>query len=78
MIFHSFPPSLPPVCSLLSIFGFLVAICLATTVAAQGGAVAGLGVALLSKPLMFEVCNTTCMCISAIAMAIVCIQITKV
>ena len=54
-----FLPSLLPspstVCSTLSVVGFIFAICVASTVAAQGGAVAGLGIALLSKPILFEV-----------------------
>lgn len=44
-----------PVCSTLSIFGFIIAMCVAMTVAAHGGALAGLGIALVSKPILFEV-----------------------
>ena len=40
---------------MLSLVGFVFSICVATTVAAKGGAVAGLGIALVSKPIMFEV-----------------------
>lgn len=40
---------------MLSVVGFIFAICIATTVASQGGAVAGLGIALVSKPILFEV-----------------------
>ncbi|CAI8050517.1 NEDD4 family-interacting protein 1, partial [Geodia barretti] len=43
------------ICSMLSLVGFVFSICVATTVAAKGGAVAGLGIALVSKPIMFEV-----------------------
>jgi hypothetical protein len=42
------------VCSMLSVVGFVFAICVATTAASQGGAVAGLGIALVSKPILFE------------------------
>ena len=44
---------------MLSVVGFVFSICVATSVAAKGGAVAGLGIALVSKPIMFEV-NTQC------------------
>lgn len=43
------------VCSAFSVVGFLISMCVATTVAAKGGAVAGLGIALAGKPIMFEV-----------------------
>lgn len=42
------------VSALFSVFGFLFSFCLATTTAAQSGAVAGLGTAFVSKPLLYE------------------------
>lgn len=42
------------ICSAFSVVGFLISMCVATTVAAKGGAVAGLGIALAGKPIMFE------------------------
>eukprot|EP00731_Ephydatia_muelleri_P030778 Em0022g292a len=42
------------VCALFSVFGFVFAFCVAWTVAAQTGALAGLGLAFLSKPILFE------------------------
>lgn len=45
-------------CSLFSVFGFVFAFCVAWTVAAQAGALAGLGLAFVSKPILFEVILT--------------------
>ena len=45
------------VCAMFSVVGFIFSCCLATTVAAQSGALAGLGVAFISKPILFEVTN---------------------
>lgn len=42
------------VCALFSVFGFLFSFCLATSTAAQSGAVAGLGTAFVTKPLLYE------------------------
>ena len=46
---------LSAVCAIFSVVGFIFSCCLATTVAAQSGALAGLGVAFISKPILFEV-----------------------
>lgn len=43
------------VCALFSVVGFLFSFCLATTTAAQSGAIAGLGTAFITKPLLYEV-----------------------
>lgn len=43
------------VCAIFSVFGFVFAFCVAWTVAAQSGAMAGLGLAFVSKPILFEV-----------------------
>lgn len=43
------------VCAMFSVVGFIFTCCLATSVAAQSGALAGLGVAFISKPILFEV-----------------------
>ena len=51
---HWFTLSL--VCAMFSVVGFLFSFCLATTTAAQSGAVAGLGTAFVTKPLLYEVC----------------------
>ena len=42
-------------CAVFSVVAFIFTICVATTVAAQSGALAGLGVAFISKPIIFEV-----------------------
>ena len=42
------------VCAIFSVFGFVFAFCVAWTVAAQSGAMAGLGLAFVSKPILFE------------------------
>lgn len=43
------------VCAMFSVVGFVFSCCLACSVAAQSGALAGLGVAFISKPILFEV-----------------------
>lgn len=43
------------VCAMFSVVGFLFSFCLATTTAAQSGAIAGLGTAFITKPLLYEV-----------------------
>ena len=51
------------VCAMFSVVGFIFSCCLATTVAAQSGALAGLGVAFISKPILFEVHNSVVFCL---------------
>ena len=46
----------PSGCFFFSWFGYLIACCLASTVAAQSGAAAGLGLSLVIKVVYFEVC----------------------
>lgn len=56
LVDSSFPLFSPSsVCSILSVVGFVFAMCVAMTVAAHGGALAGFGIALISKPILFEV-----------------------
>lgn len=43
------------VCAVFGVVGFLISFCLASTTAAQSGAVAGLGTAFVAKPLLYEV-----------------------
>ncbi len=43
------------VCAVFSVIGFIFSFCMASTVAAQSGALAGLGIAFVSKPIVFEV-----------------------
>ena len=43
------------VCAVFSVLGFLISFCVATSTAAQSGAVAGLGTAFISKPFLYEV-----------------------
>lgn len=42
------------VCAVFGVVGFLISFCLASTTAAQSGAVAGLGTAFVAKPLLYE------------------------
>lgn len=42
-------------CAMFSVVGFIFSFCLATSTAAQAGAIAGLGTAFISKPLIYEV-----------------------
>ena len=48
-------PSCSAVTAIFSVVGFIFAFCLAASVAGQSGAVAGLGIAFVSKPIIFEV-----------------------
>ena len=45
----------PPVCVLFSWIGYIVSCCLASSVAAQAGAAAGLGLSLVIKTILVEV-----------------------
>lgn len=47
--------SITTVCSVLGLIGFVISICFAFTVAAESGALAGLGAALILKLFAFEV-----------------------
>ena len=47
--------SITAVCSILGLIGFIFSICFAFTVAAESGALAGLGAALIFKLFAFEV-----------------------
>lgn len=40
---------------MLNVVGFVLSFCLATSTAAQSGAIAGLGTAFIAKPLLYEV-----------------------
>ncbi len=49
------------VCVFLGFFGIILAFCFATSVAAQSGAIAGLGATFVVQPLMYEV--SVCVCV---------------
>ena len=46
-----------PVSALFSVVGFIFCLCFASSVAAQSGAIAGLGTAFIFKPILYEVIN---------------------